>query len=39
MKDITFLSATGMAAAIRSRQISVAELIEAHLQQIKQYNQ
>jgi amidase len=38
MSDLVFLTAIQMAKAIRDRQISALELLEAHLQQIETHN-
>lgn len=36
--SIVFSSTTQLAAAIRTKQISATEVLEAHLSQIEQYN-
>ncbi|MEZ4522117.1 MAG: amidase family protein [Thermomicrobiales bacterium] len=38
MKDLTFASATEQADAIRDRQVSAVELLDAHLARIEQHN-
>jgi len=38
MADVIFSSVTRLAAAIRTRQISAAEVLEAHLAQIAIHN-
>jgi amidase len=38
MKDLTFASATSLAAAIRKREVSSREVIDAHLVQIERVN-
>ena len=38
MEDATFRTATELAAAIRDRQISSTELLDAHLEQIERHN-
>ncbi len=38
MSDIVFWTASQIAAAIRDRQVSVQDVLEAHLQQIKAHN-
>ena len=38
VKDLVFSSAMELAAAIRARQVSATEVLEAHLAQIKQHN-
>ena len=38
MEDIVFSTATALACAIRGRQVSALEVLEAHLAQIAKYN-
>ena len=38
MKDIIFSTATELARAIRKKQVSALEVLEAHLAQIAKYN-
>lgn len=38
MKDLTFASATSLAAAIRNKEVSSREVIDAHLEQIERVN-
>lgn len=38
MKDIIFLTATALASAIREKQVSAMEVLEAHLAHIAKHN-
>jgi amidase len=38
MNDLTFLTATQLAQAIRERQVSAVQVLEAHLDQIARHN-
>ena len=39
MGELVFLTATQLAQAIRKREVSALEVLEAHLSQIARYNQ